>query len=331
MRDLCLLTILHLLVDGVCGAVLAKYALQEPNFEPIVFYFGLYTVFAFGLQGVAGWLLDRKPMSSRYWLLTSTLLLALGSLPQLSICWQTVLLGLGNCFFHVVGGSFVLRSYNTYSQLGLFVCSGAIGLGLGLYSIVVVEVLLALAVIFTLYTVMDSNSLTYSQNSRSAFVIKANANSRIMLCGVATLLFTCIILRGFGSGEIINSPSVMLLPCTFALGKLLGGIICDKVGYRKTVLLIFGIGYLGLQFQGLWGGLFFILSCNMTMPLTLRLVHWCRIGAPGLMFGLAATCLVPGTIFKGLVAFPPQLILVLQFLILFVAGYILLKEEYHHE
>lgn len=319
---------MHLLVDGVCGAVLSIYAIKEPRLEPIIFYFGFYTVFAFGLQGPVGWLLDKVPTYTKKALITSTFLLALGTIPQLTIGMQAALLGLGNCLFHVVGGSYVLRKYNTYSELGLFVSSGAIGLGLGLYSIVNVWQLLVLAFIFTGLSVKNMQVL---KQENLAVTPKINEeNSACKLWGIIALLFGCIVLRGFGSDNVLESPNIMLLPCTLALGKFLGGYMCDKIGYKKTVLIILAIGFVGLKIQGLYGGLLFVLASNMTMPLTLRLAHWCRIGAPGLVFGLAASCLVPGTVFKGMLSFPPQLILVLQFLILVIAGFVLLKKEYQH-
>lgn len=320
---------MHLLVDGVCGAVLASYALQESQLEPILFHFALYTVFAFGLQGPVGWFLDTFPNYLKPGFIASILLLVGGSMPQLPIGAQACLLGLGNCFFHVVGGTYVLSSFNSFTPLGLFVSSGAFGLGLGLNSLVGVVPLLSLAVIFTLYTVrllpetfLLNQGLTYKPN--------IPFKPLLPFWGVAVLLLSCIVLRGFGSGGDVNTPFLMLLPCTLTLGKLLGGIVCDKLGYKNTVILIFAIGFIALQLQGLYAGLLFILVCNMTMPLTLRLAHWCRLGSPGLMFGLAASCLVPGSIFKGVLNFPPQLILVLQFLILSLAGYVLLPKEYHH-
>ena len=66
------------------------------------------------------------------------------------------------------------------------------------------------------------------------------------------------------------------------------------------------------------------LAFNMTMPLTLRLVHWCKPRYPGMMFGLAAGCLLPGVFFKGF-SIPPQGMAVLQFLCLTAAGWLLRK------
>ena len=330
-RTLCLLTILHLLVDGVCGATLAVYALSEPRMAPIIYYFGLYTLFAFGGQGFAGWCLDMRPRLLRPALALAAVLLALGSIANLGIALQATLLGIGNCLFHVAGGSYILRAYNTYTQLGLFVCSGAIGLGLGLNSIVGVPVFVVATLFFTVLLLWQMHSVPEISTKKDSNLSQTNA-SKLTLFSCALVLFLCIVLRGFGSGAL-NSELVMLLPCTLAVGKFLGGLVCDQIGYKKTILLIFLLGFVSLQMQGLVPTLAFVLACNMTMPLTLRLVHWYKPHYPGLMFGLAASCLVPGALYKELLNLPAGAILVLQFLSLAFAGYYLLrdKEDSHAE
>ena len=130
-------------------------------------------------------------------------------------------------------------------------------------------------------------------------------------------------LRGFGSGGAA-SPYVMLFPCVFAAGKALGGIVCDRAGYPKTILFIFLLSFFALQLSGLLAAVLLVLAFNMTMPLTLRLVHWCTPRYPGLMFGLAAGCLLPGVFYKGF-SIPPQGMAVLQFLCLAAAGWLLQK------
>lgn len=321
---LILLTILHLLVDGICGATLAHYALNEPRLEPIVFYFLIYTVLAFGLQGPIGICLDYYPNKLRLSLLLSVVLLVLGTITTLGILTQVILIGLGNCLFHVVGGAYVLSKYDGYTELGMFVASGAIGLGLGLNSLVGVTPFAIVAIICSISTYLVMERIV---TSRSSKFIDTYSLDNTKILGCVFLLLFCVLLRGFGSNGNILTSNIMLLPCVFALGKLLGGVLCDALGYKYTTLVIFILGFLGLQFQGLWAGLLFVLVCNMTMPLTLRLLHWCRVENPGLMFGLAASCLVPGVVWKNVIVLPPQLILVVQFIFLALVGFILLTKE----
>lgn len=327
-RNLCLLTILHFLVDGSCGAALAAYALQEPRLSPIIFHFGLYTLLAFGGQGPIGWFLDCYPKYLRQLLISSGVFLALGSLSGLGISLQAILLGLGNCFFHIVGGFYVLKQYQTFSQLGLFVSSGALGLGLGLNSMVGTGVFVP-ATLLTILLLITSLDIGLDFKNVSALEQLKPCVKHSELLGCAFVLLFCILLRGFSSSGI-GFSAIMALPCTLALGKLMGGIFCDWLGYKRTILLIFLLGFICLQLQGDYATMAFVFVCNMTMPLTLRLLHWCRPTAPGLMFGLAATCLFPGSLYRGILNLPAQAVLVLQFLSLALAGYYLLVEEESH-
>ena len=137
--------------------------------------------------------------------------------------------------------------------------------------------------------------------------------------GAASWWLACVVLRGFGGGG--RCPGLPLLfPCVFALGKACGGLVCDRFGLKATALAVFLLCFLALQFGGLVPALLLAFAFNMTMPLTLRLAHWCFPKAPGLIFGLAAGCLLPGYFFKDALALPPQAMAVLVFLGLFLAG-----------
>ena len=354
---LAIFTALHFLVDGICAAAMAAYAVQEPLLAPIVFYFGLYNAIAFGTQWLTGWLFDKKENWIRYAFLFVLITLALGTQSALGIKVQTVSLGLGNSVFHVAAGSMVLRRYATYSELGVFVCSGAVGLALGLNCIVgPYPFLLACVILCAVAThrlwqarIPDAVSAqpvlhSFSQeNEPDAFISKevrktgtesstqpdfsqenVSAFPSYWLSGICLiLLLVCVVLRGFGSSGAV-SPYVMLFPCIFAAGKALGGFVCDRAGYKNSILFIFLLSFVALQLSGLAAAVLLVLAFNMTMPLTLRLVHWCRPRYPGMMFGLAAGCLLPGVYYKGLYI-PPQAMAVLQFLCLAAAGCLLWK------
>ena len=353
---LAIFTVLHFLVDGICAAAMAAYAVQEPLLAPIVYYFGLYNAIAFGTQWLTGWLFDKKESWIRYAFLFVLLTLGLGTQSALGIQTQTLLLGIGNSVFHVAAGSLVLRRYTTYKELGIFVSSGAVGLALGLNCIVgPYPFLFACAVLcavvtqrlwraeipeavavqtvltnLSIDTVSDALSSQKTQQTEAEGfgppeTLDSNSTTvpRRWLTGLCLiLLLGCIVLRGFGGGAA--SPYVMLFPCVFAAGKALGGVVCDRAGYPKTILFIFLLSFLALQLSGLLAAVLLVLAFNMTMPLTLRLVHWCNPRYPGMMFGLAAGCLLPGVFYKGF-SIPPQGMAVLQFLCLAAAGWLLRK------
>lgn len=336
---LAIFTVLHFLVDGTCAAAMAAYAVQETSLAPIVYFFGLYNAIAFGSQWLTGWLLDKKENWTRYAFLFVLVTLASGAQPALGIAAQTVLLGIGNSVFHVAAGRLVLQQYNTYKELGIFVSSGAVGLALGLNCIVGTGFFLAACTVLCAVLTynfwkeklpekviekdtpaenVEENLYSLPGSGRSFSV-----NTPFWLSGICLiLLLGCVVLRGFGG--VAASPYVMLFPCVFAAGKALGGMICDRAGYQKTILFIFLLSFTALQLSGLVAAVLLVLAFNMTMPLTLRLVHWCNPDCPGMMFGLAAGCLLPGVFCRGF-SVPPHAMAVLQFICLAAAGWLLWK------
>ena len=306
-------TLQHLTVDGICGAALANYAVNEIYFEPIVYYFGMYNLLAFGLQAAAGFFLDKYKKFLRFAFVVSLASLYLGAMPAIGISAQVIFLGIGNCIFHVAAGSLVLQSSENYREPGIFVSSGAIGLALGLNQIVGAEIFLVAYAVLTFMTWKKFREPTFEPK---IFKIGERSNFISVVCAI--LLLSCVIMRGFG-GANNSSEFVMLFPIIFAVGKILGGVCCDKIGWQNTILLIFAASFLSLQFDGLIPIIFLTLAFNMTMPLTLRLLHFCKPNYPGLMFGLAAGCLLPGAFFKENFTIAIQAMVVLQFLILFAA------------
>ena len=225
-----------------------------------------------------------------------------------------MLLGLGNSIFHVAAGSLVLRGYKNYTEPGIFVSSGAIGLALGINLFVDAKIFLliyfaAVIVAYRRFSSFQAEIPAFNENFALPMTISG-------FCVI--LLLGCVILRSFGGGGS-SAEYIMLFPCIFAVGKALGGIICDKIGYKNTILLIFITGFVALQGNGLIFAVILTLAFNMTMPLTLRLIHWCNPNYPGMMFGLAAGCLLPGVFLENFSVIPHAMI-VIQFLSLFLVG-----------
>ena len=310
-------TLQHFAVDGICGANLARYAINEEFFDQIIFYFGIYNLIAFGTQWLMGFAIDRKLIGIKIAFGISIATLTLGSIQNFGIMTQAILLGIGNSIFHVSGGSLVLQKYQTFKELGIFVSSGAIGIALGLNGLVGVGIFLTL---YWALTILFLKKFQGEFELPNSTIQRENPNTLAMLI-CAILLLSCVVLRGFGGK--VSTEFVMLFPCVLAIGKSLGGFICDRFGFRRTILAILLIGTVAIQFEGLTPILILTLTLNMTMPLTLRLVHWSNPKFPGMMFGFAAGCLLPGAFFHE--SIPPQVTVTIQFLTLFVAGYLIQK------
>ena len=323
-----LCTLLHLTVDGVCGAALAAYAVNEPEYANIVYYFHLYSPIAFGGQWLAGLALDRKVNWVLPGLAVVPVLLGLGALRGPGVLVQAVLLGLGNCVFHVAAGILILRRYHGYGEPGIFVSGGAIGLGLGINQICGPALFLCACAAATVAVILLASRVEdHAEIKNHVRTTGTRRASGLISVGAAVALLVCVTLRGFTGGGGLTAGHVMLLPCVFALGKALGGVCCDAVGYRRTIALIFMLSAVSLHaaalpLPGAWHllpPLLLSLSFNMTMPLTLRLLHRCFPARPGLTFGLAAGCLLPGAFWRESFAMLPHVMIAVQFLGLFAA------------
>ena len=315
---LLLCTLLHFSVDGVCAAVMANYAVSEPEFSRIVYYFGIYNLIAFGGQWLAGLFLDKHKALVVPSLAVTPLLLAGGFFG--GIFARTVLVATGNCIFHVAAGIIILERSDTFREPGIFVSSGAVGLALGLYRFVRASYFEALCIVCTAIALLV---LRKSHRPSSPHELTHNENFAWLIAG-ALMLLVCVVLRGFGGSSRVPEY-VMLMPCVFMLGKSAGGILCDIIGFRKTILAIFVMSCAALQVKGLWGAVILTFAFNMTMPLTLRMLHWYFPEYPGLTFGLAAGCLLPGAFFGKYFGVAPVVMSVMQFLSLFAAGYIFVR------
>ncbi len=150
---------------------------------------------------------------------------------------------------------------------------------------------------------------------------KSSGKNLLPLTIGSFLLLLCVVLRGFGGNSRVPEY-VMLMPCVFMLGKSAGGIVCDMLGWRKTILAIFLLCFATLQIHSTVGLIILSFTFNMTMPLTLRLLHLSFPEYPGLTFGLAAGCLLPGAFFGRYFSFPAGIMAVVQFIGLFIAGFI---------
>lgn len=316
-------TALHFFVDGLCGAALvalAAYGCPEDEIEKC---FMLYTILAFGTQWVIGLIIDRCRHLHGWalWLAFAMLLIGAIGGKGLFFC---ICLGLGNSIFHVLAGKIVLERFGGFKESGIFVSSGAIGLALGLQQIISLPIML-LGLFLSCYAVwiqLKEHLILAVEYVNYKKLLPFN-NLWILLS--VSALCICIIFRGF-TGVVRLDDLPLWLPCIYVAGKILGGICCDAFGYVKTVLALFLAGFIALQFAGIAPMLIFVLLCNMTMPLTLRIIHYYLPDYAGGAFGLAAFCLLPGWFFKDY-SIPLPVIVVVQFILLFAGGYLLFGKE----
>ena len=300
--EVLVLTILHMLVDGICAATIYASLYKDNLMLPIIVFVG-YNVLAFMLQPLMGIMIDTYK-KERLLVLGSLALVIMGALlgkiPYLCL----LLLGLGNALFHTSAGKITIKSSNNkLSLLGIFVSLGVIGLTVGmLYS--TSSILLVILIILTLIT----GGCFYFMNRRNkGFLFTEqivtthemsfkNKNLLIILGIIVVVMFRGMIGKYTIFHWANQSYLILFVAIATALGKALGGIMADKVGIKATII-ISGVGSLGLLLfarNTMIGGLLGILLFNMTMPITLYLLYKRMPKYEATAFGLAAMILFPG-------------------------------------
>lgn len=313
-------TALHFFVDGSCAAALVMISSRQMSDSDIMICFAQYTLWAFGTQWAAGLLLDKRRKLAAPLLALALLLLAAGAGGNLPWMLAAANLGLANSILHVVPGKTVLENFPSYREAGIFVSSGAVGLLFGMQSILGWQLMLGGAFCAALaFAFCRRQAEPHGENSAQLAALAhdddGNISRKIFLGSI--ILCACVGIRSFtGTATLAGLP--FALPCVYALGKILGGIFCDRLGYQNTALFLLLASFAALQFTGSLPLVIFVCLSNMTMPLTLKLLHKFLPRYAGFAFGLAAACLLPGWYWQEYYLSLPLLVM-LQFILLFAS------------
>ncbi len=339
------------------GAIAIQAAASSPaavdGLKTLTIGFLIYNMIAFGLQAVIGQLTDERTAWRQKTGRGGILLVAVSLLPALAsigfgtmwLAWTAMIMAaLGNAAFHVGAGRDVLvHSGGRMTDNGIFVSSGALGVGLGTMlgggltgASLYWTFFAAVCLLSFLGTCCRKYHLSGEKAAGTAefHIVK----ERSFLAAVG-LLFAAIVIRAFAGANIPmtweRAGLLVLLPSAAScLGKAAGGIAGDRFGAGRTgvlsllaslPLILFGSASPMLSLAG-------ILLFNMTMPVTLCALADLMPKNPGFAFGLTTLALLVGTAVTFFWAVPAHLAkLLLATLILLSAGCIWLTVKYKKE
>lgn len=216
-----------------------------------------------------------------------------------------IVIATGNALIHISGAQATLRgSDGKATPVAVFVGAGSIGVMTGkliakysaIYVIIIVTVLMLISLIIMLILPRyDIPSNTYAYGFK--------VNGRLSVHKVVLLMFITVTARSYLSYAIPLSWNkstwqTVLLFVAMGAGKMLGGILSDMIGVRKTAVISLCIA-LPLMITGdklmtvsLIGVTFF----SMTMPLTLSTLVAAMPNKPGTAFGITTLGLFAGTL-----------------------------------
>jgi MFS family permease len=208
----------------------------------------LYNGIAFGLQPVAGLALDlwNQPRRGAALGLVCTALGLFASLHSLAL--GMLLTGMGSAFLHAGGGAVAIQSRpGRAAQIGLFAAFGVVGLALGtlvseIFSFKVVMLfILSLSIIAGLVWLWKPRLLADSHPAAADPFASATWTAAIVL--VAAVAVRSLAWTGTQTSQ--QFVSALQLALAAGTGKLLGGFLSDRLGWRTWSMLALA-GALGL-------------------------------------------------------------------------------------
>ena len=299
-------SLIHFLVDLSCAILVNHLSTQIMNPGPNIFIAILiYNFFAFAVQLPIGILADKINKNALCSSIGCIIVAAAFAFTKFGV-FSCLIAGIGNAMFHVGGGIDVLNMSNKKATpSGIFVSTGAMGIFLGSksasvgfnkYYIVIIILILSALLLFWLYNCIKNLDIM-----KNEIVIMPNLNINEIIAIIC--LITTVIIRGY-VGLILafewKSKFILALISTFAVvfGKMLGGIIGDKIGFIKISLLSLLVSAILFifAFNNSILGILAILFFNMTMPITLIALSNILFNNKGLAFGLLTFALYIGDV-----------------------------------
>ncbi len=292
----------HFTVDLACAFLM--FSLPSSGTDRLLELI-LYNFCAFALQMPVGLIADRLDRNGLVAVIGSCLtLIAFILIPIPLAC--VVILGLGNCFYHVGGGVDVLNfSEKKQWMLGVFVSPGAIGLFIGTVlanSRAVSPLVCGLILLGISCAIILSLNCTHplrALSGNACFDIKPKAKAPILafIC-----LFTVVILRSYVGMTLYmpwksEIPLLVISVLGLAFGKTAGGFLADRVGEMRTAIASLALSSVLFLFSSnAVCGLLSIFLFNMTMPLTLFAMARIFPNARGFSFGCLTFALFLGCV-----------------------------------
>jgi FSR family fosmidomycin resistance protein-like MFS transporter len=302
-------SLLHAVVDMGCALLLAEIAKAAGadlrlSFLAVV----AYDIIAFALQLPFGYLADKLNKNA----LVSAfgcILVAIGLLCSAAPYFAVTVAGIGNAFFHIGGGIDVLNISEGKATLpGVYVATGAMGLYLGtrgsVWSLTVTwmcAVLLAGALLLLWLYKKAKRDYRINNEPCSLKPHPENVSSPVMV--IVLCLFLTICVRG-GFGLVMKFPwndsfgIGVVTVGVVVLGKALGGVIGDRLGWLRTSVTSLMVAAVLFAFADdfMVCGLLALFLFNITMPITLAAMAACFPNRKGMAFGITTFALVAGAL-----------------------------------
>ncbi len=220
----------HAFSDGTAGYLVASTS--SLPYETLILYVGLYNLLAFGMQPLAGWLVDttgrpRLALQGSLGLMAAVLPLSFVS-PVAAIACA----GVASSCFHVSAGSLCVTDTQTVTPSGYFAAPGVMGLTLGGFCGATGVVLWPY---LTACLILSAVAIHRWPEIRSAVVsttVGMDRHEMLMIVLLFAIALRSVIWMVYQELLFGNFAELLIIAAFAMTGKFVGGHLADRFGIR---------------------------------------------------------------------------------------------------
>lgn len=270
--------VIHGLNDYISGFILSHYSISEST-ETGYLLMILYAVLAFGGQLPLGLWLDSNRGIKRFGLTAVFLMLLAVMMAFINPFAAVLCVGVASAGIHVAGGSVcVLMCNNKTGPLAVFTAPGVLGLTLGILSGQLHMAWLGLPAMAGMFCLASISRLPFplyiKQGKKEA--VNQFDNHDVLMIGILLIMsfrsFIYDIINHF-AGNL--AQGILIIGLSAFVGKIIGGFMADKIGWKRWVYISLPLAFFFLQFgkDNLYMLAFGIACLQSSVPITHLLMY----------------------------------------------------------
>jgi MFS transporter, FSR family, fosmidomycin resistance protein len=267
--------LLHGLNDFAAGFMLANYTYHHASQNSFLLIV-IYSVIGFGGQLPVGFLVDYKKQIKPF-AAVSLIVLPLAMLMFfVNAAAGIIFSGIASAFVHVTGGAVCLQVHqNKTGPLALFTAPGVLGLTIGsalgnfsAYSLLVIFFVTVIVGVI----IWKSDLPVYKEAEKKQSEL--DAHDFVMLGILLLMCFRSFIFDVINQVAFNYENGILIIGISAFAGKIIGGMVADKIGWKKFVYITLPIALLLFQFgkENIYALAFGIACLQSSVPITLLLM-----------------------------------------------------------
>lgn len=267
--------LLHGVNDFAAGFMLAHYTFHH-TYSNSFLLIVIYSIIGFGGQLPVGFWLDYKKQLKPFAIASLVLLPCAVISYFFDAATGIICSGIASALVHVTGGAICLQEHqNKTGPLALFTAPGVLGLTIGgiLGKSSVYSLWFAVAAVLIIAFFILKNNLPqyYAKEKKES---ELDAHDLIMLGILLVMCFRSFIFDVINNVAQHYPDGLFIIGVSAFAGKILGGFIADKIGWKKFVYITLPLALLFFQLgkDNIYALAFGIACLQSSVPITLLLM-----------------------------------------------------------